>query len=176
MDEATAIAAEILRVVSQPVFVSGTSLPVSASIGIALHPQDARAGDELLMRAGMALDGAKRDGRRKHKFFTQDMSRHGEERVILGAALRGCGGARRRDAAGRRAPRRRNGQQLVELGHGGTSETAVIGTRSQNAMPGPDRAFMPPLSSIGRDTRAAPPRPTSSRLGTHRGPGDCADV
>lgn len=88
MDEATAIAAEILRVVSEPVFVSGTSLPVSASIGIALHPQDASAGDELLMRAGMALDGAKRDGRRKHKFFTQDMSRRGEERVILGAALR----------------------------------------------------------------------------------------
>ena len=87
-DGAEAIAAEISRTIMQPIFIAGTSPPVSASIGIALHPRDADSSDELLMRAGMALAEAKRGGRHQHKVFTQAMSQRAEERVVLGAALR----------------------------------------------------------------------------------------
>jgi hypothetical protein len=72
-----------------------------------------------------------------------------EERVVLGAAVRGCGVVCRGEGAGHHAPPRRNRRHLAGPGMGGTSEPQWSGRGSQNAMPGPDLALMPTATHRG---------------------------
>ncbi|MBL1377372.1 sensor domain-containing protein [Zobellella iuensis] len=64
-DEASArrIAETLLRLLSTPLDWSGHALQVSASIGIALYPEDGDSADALLTRADNAMYGAKARGK-----------------------------------------------------------------------------------------------------------------
>ncbi|WP_375054931.1 diguanylate cyclase domain-containing protein [Zobellella sp. DQSA1] len=64
-DETSArrIAETVLRLVSTPLDWSGHALQVSASIGIALYPEDGDSADALLTRADNAMYGAKAGGK-----------------------------------------------------------------------------------------------------------------
>jgi diguanylate cyclase (GGDEF)-like protein/PAS domain S-box-containing protein len=87
-DRAVAIAEKVLASQVHPIAVEGASLPVSVSIGISIHPWHGAQTSELLKNADAALQDVKRTGRGTFRLFTPEMNKRGEERVILGAALR----------------------------------------------------------------------------------------
>lgn len=72
----------------QPVTVDGTTLDVTASIGVAVFPQDGRDMETLLHRADLAMYQAKKAGRGRFSFFSSEMNRLAQERLMLEHALR----------------------------------------------------------------------------------------
>src|SRR5690606_36089748 len=72
----------------QPVTVDGTTLDVTPSIGVAVFPQDGRDMETLLHRADLAMYQAKKAGRGRFSFFSSEMNRLAQERLMLEHALR----------------------------------------------------------------------------------------
>ncbi len=81
-DEALAIAAAAQSALQAPVAVAGVALNVEASIGIALAPDHAKAADELLQRADVALDRA-RVRRGRVELYSPERDHSGAERLAL---------------------------------------------------------------------------------------------
>jgi diguanylate cyclase (GGDEF)-like protein/PAS domain S-box-containing protein len=67
------LAQRVGEAVRLPCDLSGHSVMVDTSIGIAIAPNDGTAPDELLKAADMALYGAKADGRGTYRFFEPAM-------------------------------------------------------------------------------------------------------
>jgi len=72
----------------KPCRVEGHELVVTASIGIALSPDDGNSLDSLLQCANAAAFQAKADGRDSFRFFSSDMQRHSSRMLQLENALR----------------------------------------------------------------------------------------
>jgi diguanylate cyclase (GGDEF)-like protein/PAS domain S-box-containing protein len=83
-----ALAERMQTAVAAPIIVNDESLAVSASIGIAVYPDDGLQIDTLLKNADIALYQAKEAGRRCHRFFAADMDLRVSEHVALEQALR----------------------------------------------------------------------------------------
>ena len=73
LDDAGAIAEKIVRSVSEPHLVSGHELTLTASVGIAVFPEDGQDAQSLIMRADTAMYHAKGLGRNRVAFYTPDM-------------------------------------------------------------------------------------------------------
>jgi len=86
--KASMIAKRLQEALSEPVVIEGTTLPVSASIGISLYPEDGTDEDTLLKNADAAMYEAKNAGRGTFRFFSAQMNDLAQERLVLGAALR----------------------------------------------------------------------------------------
>jgi len=78
----------VLKGFAEPFDVDGHEIFVTASIGISLHPLDAKDADDLLTHAEMAMYQAKRKGRGDHEFYSQEFNARAAERVSLEADLR----------------------------------------------------------------------------------------
>ncbi len=87
-NEASKLANSLIEVVSKPYEVHGHEFVVSASIGIALAPDDGEASDVLLRNADMALYRAKAEGRGTAHFFEPEMDRRIQARRMLELDLR----------------------------------------------------------------------------------------
>ncbi len=87
--DAELVAARMLKTIGQPVEIAGQSLTPSASIGIALYPDDGHSTDELRKRADAALYAAKGGGG-GFRFFTQSMEDGAIRRLSLENELRGA--------------------------------------------------------------------------------------
>ncbi|MDP5293321.1 EAL domain-containing protein [Oceanimonas sp. CHS3-5] len=79
--ECTDILDRVLAAIDTPVNLDGHQARVSASIGVAVFPQDASDGQTLLRYADKAMYEAKKQGKRRHVFFepglhSQDQERH----------------------------------------------------------------------------------------------------
>jgi c-di-GMP-specific phosphodiesterase len=85
---AAATAEALLACLKEPVLIDGLSLPVSASIGISLFPEDGTDGDTLLRHADTAMYQIKGAGRGSYCFFSPQMNQLAQDRLLLGAALR----------------------------------------------------------------------------------------
>ncbi len=72
----------------QPLTVAETTLDVSASIGVAVYPQDGRDVETLVHRADLAMYQAKKAGRGRFSYFSKEMNRLAQERLMLENALR----------------------------------------------------------------------------------------
>ena len=68
------VAAQILERIGEPFVIGEHELAVSASIGIAIFPDDGIDFDTLLKRAGSATHYAKESGRNAFRFFTEQMN------------------------------------------------------------------------------------------------------
>jgi diguanylate cyclase (GGDEF)-like protein/PAS domain S-box-containing protein len=71
-------AGKILAAFDQPFEIDGKSLRVSASVGMAMFPADAKQPDELMRLADIGMYAAKSAGRNQFRRFTPDM--HSTER------------------------------------------------------------------------------------------------
>jgi len=69
VEDAVGVAEKIQDELRRPVIVDGAELHVTASVGIALHPQDGGDGDTLLGNADTAMYRAKRAGRDAWRLF-----------------------------------------------------------------------------------------------------------
>ncbi len=82
------IADAIIDALSQPFYLDEREFFVSASVGIALMPDDARTATDLIKCADQAMYRAKGEGRRCFRFFTRGMQEAIELRSNLAAQLR----------------------------------------------------------------------------------------
>lgn len=87
-DQATDLVERLLELLGSPVTVAGVALAASASVGIAMFPDDGRDMETLLHRADMAMYQAKSSGRGCFSFFSAEMNQLAQERLALETALR----------------------------------------------------------------------------------------
>ncbi|MGN6512172.1 MAG: sensor domain-containing protein [Lysobacteraceae bacterium] len=86
--DAARVAGKLIQAIEQPIPFEGQDLRVSASIGIALFPQDARDIQTLMKQADTALYHAKESGRGRYSYFTGIMSAKAEQRMRVEHDLR----------------------------------------------------------------------------------------
>ncbi|WP_222612476.1 bifunctional diguanylate cyclase/phosphodiesterase [Undibacterium flavidum] len=82
------VAEKLLQTVNQSYLVGQYDLNVSASIGIAVYPEDGEDLETLLRNADTAMYRAKQDGRNNFRFFTQEMQARSGRHLELVNALR----------------------------------------------------------------------------------------
>ena len=80
---AALFAQRILALFAQPFTVTGQQIYTSASIGIALYPDDSFDADSLFKCADTAMYYAKNEGRRNYRFFSAEMNEKIMHRVAL---------------------------------------------------------------------------------------------
>ncbi len=86
--EAAAVARRLLEALGRPFSLQGQEIFVTASIGIALYPNDAREVEELISNADVAMFRVKEVGRNSYHFFTADLNAASFERLMLESELR----------------------------------------------------------------------------------------
>jgi diguanylate cyclase (GGDEF)-like protein/PAS domain S-box-containing protein len=87
-DDIAQQAEALLAALYQPMHLANQEIYTSASIGVALHPDDAVEFDVLLKHAETAMYRAKSDGRHCVGFFTHEMQTHVSRELLLGNALK----------------------------------------------------------------------------------------
>lgn len=81
------VAQKLLEIVKNPFFIEPHELSISASIGIAMYPNDGEDFESLYKNADTAMYRAKQNGRNGYCFFTEDMQRNSIRNLELGNAL-----------------------------------------------------------------------------------------
>jgi EAL domain-containing protein (putative c-di-GMP-specific phosphodiesterase class I) len=79
--DAARVAEKLILAIEEPFHVEGQVLRISASVGIALFPQDARDSRTLMKQADTALYHAKEAGRGRYSYFTGAMSEQADQRM-----------------------------------------------------------------------------------------------
>ncbi len=88
MEEAALVADRMLAALTEPMIIDGHELHLSASIGVALYPNDGAEVDTLLKHADTAMYGAKEAGRNTFRFFVPEMNTRATERLLMETDLR----------------------------------------------------------------------------------------
>lgn len=78
----------ILAAMREPIDVAGHRVQLGASIGVTLHPDDARNPALLVKYGDLAMYEAKREGKGDYRFYTHELIEVAEERLGLEHALR----------------------------------------------------------------------------------------
>ncbi|MBD3222971.1 diguanylate cyclase, partial [bacterium] len=81
--DAVMVARKIKEQLARPFDLDGHEVFTSPSIGIAFYPDDGDTVSSLLKHADMAMYAAKKKGRNRYQFFSEDMHRHTVERLQL---------------------------------------------------------------------------------------------
>ena len=87
-EEASIAAQRILSIFSKPLMIDDLQLYSSASIGIAVYPDDAKNPEELLKCSDAAMYHAKAEGRSLYWFFSDEINQKIRRRVALERHLR----------------------------------------------------------------------------------------
>lgn len=85
--DAEIIAEKILNKLSQPYWLDEQEIKISASIGIAVYPEDGVDAEVLYRNADNAMYVAKEAGRNQFSFYTADMQMLAEKRLVLAKEL-----------------------------------------------------------------------------------------
>ncbi|MBE9398898.1 EAL domain-containing protein [Pontibacterium sp. N1Y112] len=87
-DHLARIATKVLNSLQHQDAVSGNRMEIGASIGIALYPEDAEDGDQLIRNADMAMYRAKENGKNQYHFYESKLSEEVVRRYVLERELR----------------------------------------------------------------------------------------
>ena len=87
-EDAAKVAENILSRIEQPMSIGNRELFVTASIGIALYPEDGHDPETLLKNADSALYLAKESGRNNYQLCTSQMKVRAQQRLALEHSLR----------------------------------------------------------------------------------------
>jgi diguanylate cyclase (GGDEF)-like protein len=82
------VADKILRAVRKPQLFSPQASPTTVSIGVATFPRDGSDGEELLQKADLAMEHAKKAGGDRIEFYTREMNKAVVKRRLLESGLR----------------------------------------------------------------------------------------
>ena len=85
---AATVAQKILNRMKEPIKIADHTLHISASIGIALYPDDATNMDDLIKYADAAMYKAKDEGRNNFQFYSEEMTQEALAKVVLENSLR----------------------------------------------------------------------------------------
>ncbi len=86
--DAVRMAQKVLRSIAQPFFLDGQELNVTASVGIAIYPEDGKDAESLMSNADGAMYRAKDLGRNNYQLWTSGMNSRALERMALEGRLR----------------------------------------------------------------------------------------
>jgi diguanylate cyclase (GGDEF)-like protein len=86
--EAQKVASRILESLSEPFVISMQELYVSASIGIAMYPEDGETAGELLKNADIAMYHAKKLGRNNFQYYSSKLNEESAEKLKIEGKLR----------------------------------------------------------------------------------------
>ena len=81
------LAVTFVQALAQPFYIKGQELFVTASIGIAVYPDDSQNVDDLLRYADVAMYSAKKQGRNNHQFFKQEFNQTISQRLQMQTGL-----------------------------------------------------------------------------------------
>jgi diguanylate cyclase (GGDEF)-like protein len=87
MIDVNVVAAKIAVELTKPIPYKSFSLNISASIGVAVYPDDANNAEMLLKAADVAMYHAKNRGRNRYQFYSSEMNKKVGERINLEAEL-----------------------------------------------------------------------------------------
>ncbi|MFK7161590.1 EAL domain-containing protein [Marinospirillum sp. MEB164] len=87
-DDAAIVAERLLGTLEAPFYIGDEEIYVSASLGLAVYPDNAHTEDGLLQCAETALKRVKREGRGGYRFFSEDLNIASAKRVRLEAKMR----------------------------------------------------------------------------------------
>lgn len=82
------LATAVIRALSEPYWLSGSSVTIGCSIGVSIAPEDGDDSDMLVRNADLALYAAKDDGRGVHRFYHPDMLAGAQSRKRMEDDLR----------------------------------------------------------------------------------------
>ena len=88
VNEPPALSAAINVLFSEPLLVDGRTIYITASVGIALYPDDSDDADTLLKFADLAMYRAKEQGRNTFSFYQAAMGEQARRRLHISDALR----------------------------------------------------------------------------------------
>ncbi|MDH4945019.1 EAL domain-containing protein [Sulfurimonas sp. C5] len=80
---ASNVSQKVLSIIEQPIQIRNNELIVSASIGIAIYPDDGRDKETLIKNADAAMYKAKQFGRNQYAFFTKEMQQQSVRNLQL---------------------------------------------------------------------------------------------
>ncbi len=86
--EVEKVAKRIFKSLSEPFIVSMQELYVSASIGIAMYPEDGETAGELLKNADIAMYHAKKLGRNNFQYYSRKLNEASAEKLKIEGRLR----------------------------------------------------------------------------------------
>jgi diguanylate cyclase (GGDEF)-like protein/PAS domain S-box-containing protein len=81
-------AQRLVDALAEPFPLHGQECRLSASVGIAMFPQDGADAATLLKKADIAMYRAKDAGRNSHAFFSEVDTPPAEDRIVMGAGIR----------------------------------------------------------------------------------------
>jgi diguanylate cyclase (GGDEF)-like protein/PAS domain S-box-containing protein len=87
-EDAARLAAKLLALLAEPVDIGGRPVTVSASIGVAVYPQDGADRGTLMMAADSAMYAAKAHGRNHVSFYTRALASRARRRLDVEQGLR----------------------------------------------------------------------------------------
>ncbi len=87
-EDCATLARKLLDRIAQPVRLGDEAVSVSASIGIALYPDNADSTTDLIMAADSAMYAAKSRGRNHFSFYSEAMASRARERLQIEQGLR----------------------------------------------------------------------------------------
>lgn len=87
-NDAALIASKIIHALSEPITLNGHHLLISASVGIATHPQHGATAQELLSHADQALYRAKAGGRNGYRFYSPEEDAETQHNLDIEQGLR----------------------------------------------------------------------------------------
>lgn len=83
VDSINETVAALLQVIAQPQQINQQAISVTASIGIALYPQDAETPETLVTYSDIAMYNAKASGKNKYQYYKSDMNQIVQSKTIL---------------------------------------------------------------------------------------------
>ncbi len=86
--DAKVVAHKIVDLFNRPFSVDNREIFVTASVGIAVYPQDGETPGELLKNADTAMYHAKSMGKNSYRFFTNEMQATAEKHLVIETHLR----------------------------------------------------------------------------------------
>lgn len=90
IDRSGWVAEQMLKQFHRPFNLDGRELVLTASLGIAIYPEDGTTSAELLRNADTAMYCAKEAGRNTYNYYTDAMNRGVARRLLLEEQLRGA--------------------------------------------------------------------------------------
>ncbi|OGG98335.1 MAG: hypothetical protein A2508_02000 [Candidatus Lambdaproteobacteria bacterium RIFOXYD12_FULL_49_8] len=82
------VAAKIIEELEKPIEIQGQEVFISASVGIALFPEDGQNPEQLIKNADTAMYGAKNAGKGTFHYYDTTMKAQVKNRLVLDALLR----------------------------------------------------------------------------------------
>ena len=86
--DAGQLAQSLLHALARPFGISDKKIQISASVGIALYPQDGQAAEQLMANADKAMLQAKKEGRNQYQYYLASTDAKMRRRKTLEDALR----------------------------------------------------------------------------------------